>query len=184
MSKSYKPGQSAPRSGQYEQIGPRGGRTGTERTVVRGEPPHPQAGHGVCSYRSVQEWGGPSEVTHQGAVIPCGGARISGSGSLWQPKRNSNAGASRQLASPAIISGSSLGPKSARSQGSESLWRPERGFRPAPTPASPRFVRQPWPNLRFRTLFAQPKSEFLGGNGVARGTGGERSLGPVTSVNE
>lgn len=46
MSKSYKPGQSAPRSGQYGLVGPRGGQTGTERTVVRGEPlpPTPKPG--------------------------------------------------------------------------------------------------------------------------------------------
>lgn len=31
-------GQIATRSGQYELIGPRGGRTGHERTVTRGEP--------------------------------------------------------------------------------------------------------------------------------------------------
>ena len=36
MSK-LKPGEKAPASGQYEQIGPRGGR-GKEVTVVRGEP--------------------------------------------------------------------------------------------------------------------------------------------------
>lgn len=43
-----RPGQSAPRSGQYEQIGPRGGHTGVERTVVRGEPlpPTPRGGMG------------------------------------------------------------------------------------------------------------------------------------------
>jgi hypothetical protein len=43
---AIKPGQTAPRSGQYEIIGPRGGRTGTERTVVRGEPlpPTPKPG--------------------------------------------------------------------------------------------------------------------------------------------
>jgi len=42
------PGTSAPRSGQYEQIGPRGGRTGVERTVVRREPlpPTPRPGMG------------------------------------------------------------------------------------------------------------------------------------------
>jgi hypothetical protein len=47
-SKSLKPGQKAPVSGQYEVIGPRGGRTGTERTVVRGEPlpPTPASGQG------------------------------------------------------------------------------------------------------------------------------------------
>jgi len=33
-----KPGQKAPRSGQYEIIGPRGGQTGDERTVTKGEP--------------------------------------------------------------------------------------------------------------------------------------------------
>ncbi|RUW54084.1 YjzC family protein [Mesorhizobium sp. M1A.F.Ca.ET.072.01.1.1] len=34
----YKPGETAPKSGQYEIIGPRGGGTGVERTVVKGEP--------------------------------------------------------------------------------------------------------------------------------------------------
>ena len=38
MSGPLKPGTAAPRSGQYEQVGPRGGRTGEERTVTRGEP--------------------------------------------------------------------------------------------------------------------------------------------------
>ena len=40
-----KPGQSAPQSGQYQQIGPRGGE-GPERTVVKGEPlpPTPKPG--------------------------------------------------------------------------------------------------------------------------------------------
>ena len=33
-----KPGTPAPVSAQYEIIGPRGGHTGVERTVVRGEP--------------------------------------------------------------------------------------------------------------------------------------------------
>jgi hypothetical protein len=37
-SNTLKPGQKAPRSGQYEITGPRGGRTGIERTVTRGEP--------------------------------------------------------------------------------------------------------------------------------------------------
>lgn len=35
---ALKPGNRAPASGQYEQIGPRGGRTGHEVTTVRGEP--------------------------------------------------------------------------------------------------------------------------------------------------
>lgn len=36
-----KSGQIASRSGQYELISPRGGRTGNERTVTRGEPMPP-----------------------------------------------------------------------------------------------------------------------------------------------
>lgn len=43
---AMKPGQPAPRSGQYEIVGPRGGRTGEERTVVRGEPLPPTPGPG------------------------------------------------------------------------------------------------------------------------------------------
>lgn len=48
MPERQKPGQRATRSGQYEVVGPRGGRTGEERTVVRGEPlpPTPQSGQG------------------------------------------------------------------------------------------------------------------------------------------
>ena len=38
MAKGYKPGEKAPRSCQYERVGPRGGRTGDERTVTRREP--------------------------------------------------------------------------------------------------------------------------------------------------
>jgi hypothetical protein len=40
----YRPGQEAPASGQYEIVGPRGGRSGTERTVSKGEtlPPTPK----------------------------------------------------------------------------------------------------------------------------------------------
>jgi hypothetical protein len=46
--KVMKPGEEAPRSGQYEQVGLRGGRTGDERTVTRGEPlpPTPKPGMG------------------------------------------------------------------------------------------------------------------------------------------
>jgi hypothetical protein len=36
--KPLKPGETAPRSGQYGVVGPRGGDTGREVTVVRGEP--------------------------------------------------------------------------------------------------------------------------------------------------
>ena len=41
-----KPGSTAPASGQYEIIGPRGGHTGRERTSVQGEPlpPTPKPG--------------------------------------------------------------------------------------------------------------------------------------------
>ena len=40
------PGEKASQSGQYEITGPRGGGTGKERTVTRGEPlpPTPEAG--------------------------------------------------------------------------------------------------------------------------------------------
>jgi len=43
-----KPGQKAPVSGQVEIVGPRGGRTGEERTTVRGNPlpPTPKPGQG------------------------------------------------------------------------------------------------------------------------------------------
>ena len=47
MSKNnFKPGENAPISGQYEMVGPRGGKTGVERTVVKNEPLPPtlQAG--------------------------------------------------------------------------------------------------------------------------------------------
>jgi hypothetical protein len=37
MMKGFKPGQPAPKSGQYETIGPRGGK-GNEVTVVQGKP--------------------------------------------------------------------------------------------------------------------------------------------------
>ncbi len=44
--KNIRPGRTVPRSGQYEIEGARGGRTGEERTMVRGEtaPPTPKAG--------------------------------------------------------------------------------------------------------------------------------------------
>lgn len=44
---NLRPGQAAPRSGQYEQVGPRGGRTGVERTVVRGKPLPPTLQSGM-----------------------------------------------------------------------------------------------------------------------------------------
>ena len=38
MAKTYKPGETVPKSAQAEMVGPRGGETGIERTVVKGEP--------------------------------------------------------------------------------------------------------------------------------------------------
>lgn len=52
MAKELKPGQAAPKSGQYEQIGPRGGKTGVERTVTKGEPLPPTEKKGM-SYKLV-----------------------------------------------------------------------------------------------------------------------------------
>jgi len=51
---NLKPGNEAPYSGQYEMVGQRGGRTGIERTVVKGEPLPPtlSAGQG---YRLVDK---------------------------------------------------------------------------------------------------------------------------------
>lgn len=48
MSKNFKPGERVPHSGQAEIVGRRGGRTGEERTVVKGEPfpPTPKSGQG------------------------------------------------------------------------------------------------------------------------------------------
>lgn len=48
MRNVLKSGQIADRSGQYEIVGPRGGHTNKERTVVKGEPlpPTPHAGQG------------------------------------------------------------------------------------------------------------------------------------------
>jgi len=46
MAKTFKPGQKVPTSGQYERVGPRGGKTGQEITAVEGEPfpPTPKSG--------------------------------------------------------------------------------------------------------------------------------------------
>ena len=44
---TFKPGEKAPHSGQYEIIGPRGGNTGKERTVVKNEPMPPTPGKGM-----------------------------------------------------------------------------------------------------------------------------------------
>ncbi|MBM3178862.1 MAG: hypothetical protein FJZ86_00760 [Chloroflexi bacterium] len=44
--KIQRPGQVAPTSGQYAVVGPKGGNTGTEVTVVKGKPlpPTPKSG--------------------------------------------------------------------------------------------------------------------------------------------
>jgi len=46
MASNLKPGQPAPRSGEYGIVGPRGGQTGQERTAVQGKPlpPTPKPG--------------------------------------------------------------------------------------------------------------------------------------------
>jgi hypothetical protein len=50
MAKSLKPGQATPASGQYEETGPRGGRTGHEVTSTKGNPlpPTSKAGNGYA----------------------------------------------------------------------------------------------------------------------------------------
>ena len=55
MVKKLKPGQTAPRSGEYEINGPRGGGTGKDRTAVRGKslPPTPSPGQGYVIHRPV-----------------------------------------------------------------------------------------------------------------------------------
>jgi hypothetical protein len=54
---SHKPGKIAKESGQYPIIGPRGGDTGEERTVTKGEPfpPTPKPG---------QTYGTPDKTKH------------------------------------------------------------------------------------------------------------------------
>lgn len=46
--KVYSPGEKVPNSGQADIVGPRGGTTGKQRTVVKGEPfpPTPERGQG------------------------------------------------------------------------------------------------------------------------------------------
>lgn len=48
MKKIHKPGEKSGRSGQYGIVGPRGGKTGEERTIVKDEPfpPTPKKGQG------------------------------------------------------------------------------------------------------------------------------------------
>ncbi len=65
MKKELKPGQIAPRSGEYEIIGPRGGDTGRERTVVRGEPlpPTPKPRQTYVLHRPAHNKAGRGKVT-------------------------------------------------------------------------------------------------------------------------
>jgi hypothetical protein len=57
MATRHKSGERATESGQYPIQGPRGGKTGEERTVVKGEPfpPTPQKG---------QTYGAPDRTKH------------------------------------------------------------------------------------------------------------------------
>jgi hypothetical protein len=57
---TLKPGQTAPRSGEYGIVGPRGGETGKERTVVRGEPmpPTPKPGQRYAMNRPAHNGAG------------------------------------------------------------------------------------------------------------------------------
>jgi hypothetical protein len=59
MAKTYKPGEKAPRSGQWEITGPRGGKTGIERTVTKGEPLPP-------SLKSGQQYKMADPTKHSG----------------------------------------------------------------------------------------------------------------------
>jgi hypothetical protein len=60
MSKVYKPGQSAPVSGEYEIVGPRGGDTGRERTAIQGKPlpPTPKPGQSYVVHRPAHNGAG------------------------------------------------------------------------------------------------------------------------------
>jgi len=59
----FKPGQKVERSAQVEIVGPRGGRTGEERTVVKGEPfpPTPKAGQGYIVVDPTKNGAGKSQ---------------------------------------------------------------------------------------------------------------------------
>lgn len=60
MAKARKPGQIAPTSGQYAVVGPRGGKTGTEVTVVKGKPlpPTPKPGQNLVLVDKTKHKGG------------------------------------------------------------------------------------------------------------------------------
>ncbi|MFK4448047.1 hypothetical protein ABH944_007598 [Caballeronia udeis] len=60
MATNLKPGEIAPRSGEYEIKGPRGGDTGQERTGVKGKPlpPTPKAGQTYEMHRPAHNGAG------------------------------------------------------------------------------------------------------------------------------
>ncbi len=55
--REFKPGQKAPKSGQYPVVGPKGGDLGREVTVTKGEPFPPTQKHG-------QGYGKPDITKH------------------------------------------------------------------------------------------------------------------------
>ena len=63
MTKTYKPGEKAPHSGEYEIKGPRGGDTGQERTGVKGKPlpPTPKAGQNYSLHRPAHNGAGKNK---------------------------------------------------------------------------------------------------------------------------
>lgn len=60
MTKSFKPGQRAPISGEFGIVGPRGGPTGKERTAVQGRPlpPTPKPGQRYVVHRPAHNGAG------------------------------------------------------------------------------------------------------------------------------
>lgn len=62
-SKPMKSGTIAPSSGQVEIVGPRGGRTGDERTTTKGNPlpPTPKAGQGYIMVDRTKNGAGRSK---------------------------------------------------------------------------------------------------------------------------
>lgn len=57
----YKPGEKAPQSGQYPIVGPRGGKTGEERTITKGDafPPTPKPGQSYATPNKTKQRGKP-----------------------------------------------------------------------------------------------------------------------------
>ncbi len=60
MTKTYKPGEIAPVSGEYEIVGSRGGDTGKERTAIQGKPlpPTPKPGQTYAIHRPAHNGAG------------------------------------------------------------------------------------------------------------------------------